>query len=105
MQDHDTAAAPAVVFKRGAAASPQPAKLAMPVKEAAEMIGVSYMTLWRAIKEGEFPGVKLRGRILVPVKAVELLFQSAVDSGGLVDAPEWTAAWTAQTQTSVAGVS
>lgn len=71
----------------------------MTVKEAAERIGVSYMTLWRAIREGEFPGVKLRGRILVPVKAVDLMFQSAVDDGGLVDAPEWTAAWTAQSAT------
>lgn len=97
MQDNRTPAAPAVAFRRRSAAPTVGEPLAMTVKEAAGRIGVSYMTLWRAIREGEFPGIKLRGRILVPVKAVELMFQSAVETGGLVDAPEWTAAWTAQT--------
>jgi excisionase family DNA binding protein len=72
-------------------------RVAVPIDEAAAMIGVSYMTLWRAIRDHEFPGIKLRGRILVPVKAVDLLMDSAVKSGELVDAPAWTAAWAVET--------
>ncbi|MCQ6249246.1 MULTISPECIES: helix-turn-helix domain-containing protein [Streptomyces violaceusniger group] len=95
MNDQPNAAPAAVTFERrrtAAARSP----LAVSVKEAAGMIGVSYMTLWRAIREGEFPGVKIRDRILVPVQAVQMLFAAAVESGELVDSAEWTAAWRAQ---------
>lgn len=105
MHDQVSPKGAGVVFQRSgsAAAAPASDRLAMTVKEAAGLLGVSYMTLWRAINENEFPAVKLRGRILVPVKAVDLLFQVAVEAGGLVDAPDWTAAW--QAQSTAAGVS
>jgi len=70
-------------------------RLAAPIDEAAAMLGVSYMTLWRAIRENQFPGLQLRGRILVPLKAVDLLLDTAVQSGELVETATWTANWRA----------
>ena len=63
--------------------------------EAGAMLGVSYMTLWRAIRENQFPGLQLRGRIIVPLKAVDLLLDTAVQSGELIDTAAWTANWRA----------
>ena len=70
-------------------------RLAVPIDEAAAMIGVSYNTLWRAVRENQFPGVKIRDRILIPIKAVHMLFEAAAESGELVDSAAWTANWMA----------
>ncbi|MGW7817148.1 helix-turn-helix domain-containing protein [Streptomyces puniciscabiei] len=75
----------------------EPNRLALPIADAAEQLGVGYQTLWRAIREAEFPGIKIRGRVLVPIKAIELLMESVTKSGQLVDVAEWTAAWRAET--------
>src|SRR5689334_18834394 len=83
MDSQRSGVASSVTFERRRAPSPA-SPLAVSVKQAAEMIGVSYMTLWRAIRDGDFPAIKLRDRILVPVKAVELMFQAAVETGALV---------------------
>jgi excisionase family DNA binding protein len=90
-------AAPVVKLQRAGHGRQPGAKLAVTIAEAAEQLGVSYQTLWRAIREGEFPGIKIRGRILVPIKAIELLMESVTQSGQLVDVAEWTAAWRAET--------
>ncbi|WP_262062622.1 helix-turn-helix domain-containing protein [Streptomyces sp. STR69] len=89
--------APAVKLQRVKGGGNNPNRLAITIAEAAEQLGVSYQTLWRAIREGEFPGIKIRGRILVPTKAIELLMESVTRSGQLVDAADWTAAWRADT--------
>jgi hypothetical protein len=90
-------------FRRtGTPGTPPAARLGMDIREAAAMIGVSYMTLWRAIREDQFPGVKLRDRIIVPVKAVEMLLETATQSGELIDAAAWTAAWRSQAVTRTA---
>lgn len=70
-------------------------RLAAPIDEVAAMIGVSYNTLWRAVRENQFPGVKVRDRILIPLKAVDMLFDAASASGELIDSANWTANWTA----------
>ena len=41
------------------------------VAEVARMIGTSDMTLYRAIRAGEFPAVRIRGRLIVPAKALD----------------------------------
>ncbi|KPI12045.1 DNA binding domain protein, excisionase family [Actinobacteria bacterium OK074] len=78
-------------------------RLAVPITEAAEQLGVSYQTLWRAIREGGFPGIKIRGRILVPIRAIEMLMESVTSSGQLVDVAEWTAVWRAETAVAEVG--
>ena len=47
------------------------------------------MTLYRAIADGEFPAVKIRGRVIVPAKAVESMIEAATADGTLVDAADW----------------
>jgi len=47
------------------------------------------MTLYRAIQAGEFPAVRIRGRIIVPVKAIEAMTDAALQSSGLVEAADW----------------
>ncbi|MEQ4209626.1 helix-turn-helix domain-containing protein [Actinopolymorpha sp. B9G3] len=43
------------------------------VAEVAEMFGASEITVRRAIKAGELRAFRLRGRVVVPVEAVEAL--------------------------------
>jgi excisionase family DNA binding protein len=93
-----------VTFQRRGVAHEAP-RLAVPIDEAAAMLGVSYMTLWRAIRENQFPGVRLRDRILVPLKAVDLLLESAIQSGELIDTPVWTQHWRADLAGTNAGAS
>ncbi|MFE5890479.1 helix-turn-helix domain-containing protein [Streptomyces sp. NPDC056462] len=96
MQDQTDHPAPAVTLQRARRGS-RPDRLAITIAEAAEQLGVSYQTLWRAIRDGEFPGLKIRGRILVPIRAIELLMESVTHSGQVVDVADWTAAWRAET--------
>lgn len=70
-------------------------RLGLPLDEAAAMVGVSYNTLWRAVRDNQFPGVKIRDRIVIPLRAVEMLFEAATATGEFVDAADWTAHWTA----------
>ncbi|MFD9465576.1 helix-turn-helix domain-containing protein [Streptomyces sp. NPDC060027] len=96
MHDQTDRPAPAVTMQRVKGCS-RPDRLAISIAKAAERLDVSYQTLWRAIHDGEFPGIRIRGRIVVPVKAIELLMESVTHSGQLVDVADWTAAWRAET--------
>jgi hypothetical protein len=53
------------------------------------MFGLSPMTLYRAIAAGEFPAIKIRGRLIVPARAVELMVEAATQDGRMVDAASW----------------
>lgn len=59
------------------------------VSTTARLLGTSEMTLYRAIQAGEFPAVRIRGRIIVPVKAIEAMTDAALQSSGLVEAADW----------------
>lgn len=48
------------------------------VAQVARMLGMSTMTVYRAIRDGEFPAVRVRGRLIVPAKAVEEMAETAV---------------------------
>jgi excisionase family DNA binding protein len=48
------------------------------VAQVAKMLGTSPMTLYRAIAEGEFPAVRIRGRLIIPAKALDALVEAAV---------------------------
>lgn len=61
------------------------------VAETAAMFGMSDMTLYRAINDGQFPAVRVRNRLFVPAKVVDALAEAALNSGALVDAADWTA--------------
>lgn len=55
------------------------------VAAVAAELGLSEPTVYRAIRAGEFPAVKVRGRYVVPARAIDELEQLAI-AGGLVDA-------------------
>jgi excisionase family DNA binding protein len=59
------------------------------VGEAAELLGMCDMTLYRAIRDGQFPAVRIRGRLIIPARVIEAIANAAVDSGTLVDVAEW----------------
>lgn len=58
------------------------------VSEMASVCRVSVMTLYRAIQDGEFPAVRIRGRLIVPGQVVRAMAAAAMENG-LVDAAEW----------------
>ncbi|MGW4520193.1 helix-turn-helix domain-containing protein [Amycolatopsis sp. NPDC004378] len=55
------------------------------VGEAAAMLNLSPMTLYRAIQAGEFPAIRVRNRIIVPARAIDDIEQAAVTSNNVVD--------------------
>lgn len=59
------------------------------VARTAQLIGMSVMTLYRAIHSGEFPAVRVRGRLLVPARAIDEMVSAAMASGAVVDAAAW----------------
>ncbi|MBN9113181.1 MAG: helix-turn-helix domain-containing protein [Pseudonocardia sp.] len=61
------------------------------VAEVAEIFGMSPMTVYRAIAAGEFPAVRIRGRLIVPAKAVEAMADAAMTGQTVVDAGSWAA--------------
>ena len=48
------------------------------IEEAAILLRLSYSTLYRAIRAGEFPAVRIRGRYVVPAKAIDDLEAAAL---------------------------
>jgi excisionase family DNA binding protein len=56
------------------------------VAEVARMFGMSSMTVYRAIAAGEFPAVRIRGRLIVPARAVEAMVDAAMAGGPAVEA-------------------
>jgi excisionase family DNA binding protein len=45
-------------------------KLTMTVPEAADAVGINALSLYRFIREGRFPAVRVGRRVLVPVAAL-----------------------------------
>ena len=63
------------------------------VKEAAQELRLDESTLYRHLREGRFPGVKVGGRYLVPTAVIEELADGAMAAGHCVDIDEWAAHW------------
>jgi excisionase family DNA binding protein len=59
------------------------------VTEAAGLIGLSSVSLYRAIRADRFPAVRICGRLFVPAKAIDAIVEAAVASGRVVDVSEW----------------
>jgi excisionase family DNA binding protein len=59
------------------------------VQEIAGLLGMSTMTVYRAIQCGEFPAVRIRGRLIIPAKAIDQIVDAALACGGEVDAADW----------------
>ncbi|WP_410815493.1 helix-turn-helix domain-containing protein [Micromonospora sp. 050-3] len=59
------------------------------VAEAARLLRTCDMTLYRAIRVGEFPAIRIRGRYVVPAKAIDAMEAGAL-ANGQVDAADYT---------------
>jgi excisionase family DNA binding protein len=59
------------------------------VAEVSPMLGMSTMTVYRAIADDEFPAIKIRGRLIVPAKALEAMVDAATASQAPVDAADY----------------
>ena len=66
------------------------------VAQAAAMLGMSTMTLYRAIKADAFPALRIRGRVVVPAKAIDAMIDLAIAEQTVVDTSTWVAAPAAQ---------
>jgi hypothetical protein len=53
------------------------------------MLGMSPMTVYRAISDGQFPAVRIRGRLIVPARALEAMAEIATTENTVVDAAGW----------------
>jgi excisionase family DNA binding protein len=63
------------------------------VREAAEIMRMDDSTLYRHLRGGRFPAVKVGGRYLVPAAAVEQMAEEALVSGQCVVVEQWAARW------------
>jgi excisionase family DNA binding protein len=48
------------------------------VPEAAELLRVDTLTLYRAIRAEEFPAVRIRARYLIPTKVIDQLIEKSI---------------------------
>lgn len=67
----------------------QPDRAWLSVYEAADLLGISGMSLYRAIAQGTFPAVRIGKRICVPAAALDQLADAAMEAGAVVDAADW----------------
>jgi excisionase family DNA binding protein len=72
------------------------------VTKAARYLGMSPATLYRAIEAGEFPAIKIRGRLRVLGEVIDDIL-AATRAGEMVDVTVWLAA-RRQHATQTAGV-
>ena len=61
------------------------------VREAAKLLRVGQATLYRAIREGAFPAVRVRSRYVVPAVALHKMITDATESGTCIDLNRMTA--------------
>jgi len=59
------------------------------VAQVAQIFGMAPVTVYRAIRAGQFPAVRIRGRLIVPAKAVEAMADAAAVEHTVVDAAGW----------------
>jgi excisionase family DNA binding protein len=59
------------------------------VAELAVELGMSPMTLYRAIAAGEFPAVRIGRRLVVPARVLEDMADAALSTGTTVDTADW----------------
>lgn len=55
----------------------------------ADILGMSEANVYRAIRAGEFPAIKVRGRYVIPARALDAMEDAALNSGTVADAADW----------------
>ena len=68
---------------------PERTKPWLDVREAANHLGVSPMSLYRAVADGRFPAVKIGTRIRIPAGALTAMADVALRTGSVIDTADW----------------
>jgi excisionase family DNA binding protein len=76
-------------FPQRTPAPDTPTRQFLSVSATARLLGMSEMTLYRAIAAGEFPAVRIRGRLIVPTRAIDEMVEASLADGRMVDAADW----------------
>lgn len=66
------------------------------VAETAKLLRLDQSTMYRHLRSGQFPGVKIGGRYVVPRVVVEKLITDVLAAGRCLDVADWTARWLAE---------
>ncbi len=61
--------------------------------ETAEILRLDESTLYRHLRNGTFPGLKIGGRYVVPGAVIERLVDDVLATGRCVDLNIWTEQW------------
>jgi excisionase family DNA binding protein len=59
------------------------------VREAARLLAVSEMTLYRQINAGRFPAIRIGARRLIPARCLDEMITRAVETQSVVDPSNW----------------
>lgn len=68
------------------------------VSEAADIMRLDESTLYRHLRNGTFPGLKIGGRYVVPHVVIERLVADILATGRCVDLADWTDQWLREQQ-------
>ncbi|MCR3720169.1 MULTISPECIES: helix-turn-helix domain-containing protein [Prauserella salsuginis group] len=75
----------------GGAGADRPRLAFYNVAETADLLRMDQSTLYRHLRSGRFPAVKIGGRYVVPRQVVERLVDEVIAAGRCVDVAEWAA--------------
>lgn len=71
--------------------------------ETSKIVRLDESTLYRHLRNGTFPGVKIGGRYVVPEVVLERLIADVLATGRCIDLAKWTEQWRAEQELVVAG--
>jgi hypothetical protein len=87
---------PAPPTRSPAAASEQRRPVFYTAAETSEILRLDESTLYRHLRSGTFPGVKIGGRYVVPQIVLERLIADVLATGRCLELGKWTARWRAE---------
>ena len=64
--------------------------------ETAEIFRLDESTLYRHLRNGSFPGIKIGGRYVVPAAVIQQLVDDVLATGRCLDLSTWTREWRQQ---------
>lgn len=78
---------------QGTAAPGRPRPSFYTASETAEILRLDESTLYRHLRGGTFPGLKIGGRYVVPGAVLDRLIADVLETGRCVDLNDWTQQW------------
>ena len=77
----------------GADGRPQYKPAFFTAAETAKMLRLDESTLYRHLRSGTFPGLKIGGRYVVPSAVLDRLVADVLKTGRCIDLGDWTETW------------